>query len=132
MKTTIEVTEALTLRRSENTDDWFLIERLNHDGRNWFEPIREAGKIIGQRFMCSSRIGNADIEGSADHMRAIAAAIRDRSSDNFKRCAVNTTDSGVELWSPRNSEARSLVSQSVADALAADIDRVLSEAGNGR
>lgn len=108
------MTEALTIRRSE-ASDWYVIERLVHDGHVWIEWSNN-GRSGSVR--ASSRIGNADIEGTAAEMRAIAVAVRDRADVSFRRCAAKTVNDGVLLWSPRNSDSPTLVAYPVALELA--------------
>lgn len=101
--------------------DWWLIERAEHDGREWGEPTK-----YGVAFRRSARITNADIEGSAEEMLDIAAAIKSRGRSWAKRCAVSVLGDVVHLWSPRNSMETAKVSLSVADALAAEILETLT------
>lgn len=88
-------------------DDWYVLE----GGRNW-----------------------ADVEGTADEWRAIAVAIRARKRESFKRAAVAGAGPGklVTLWSPRNACGANdhvELTAEEADALAAQIDQLLSEVG---
>jgi len=115
--------EQLTLRKSEWLDDWYVIERVHHDGRTWLEPMEGGGVAL----MCSSRLGNADIEGTSDHMRALAAAIDRHERESFKRCAVQPVEGGWHIWSPRNSIDPSIISDAQAQQLAGEIRRVLAE-----
>ncbi len=55
-------------------DDWYLIERAEHDGRVWLEPMGPGAMAL----CCSSRISDADVEGSREEMLAIAQAIEER------------------------------------------------------
>jgi hypothetical protein len=93
----------LTIRKSDALDDWYVIERAEHDGRSWLEPTQ-----YGVAFQCSARISDADVEGYASEMLAIADAIEAGTVARFKRCAVDATSDVVRFWSPRNSmrEAR--------------------------
>lgn len=99
----------LTLRKSDFDADWYVIERAEHDGREWMEP------------------DNADVEGTAEEMRELARAIRARSSAYFRRCAVAVVGSRVDFWSPRNSTAAGSVALADADALADEIDAKLGK-----
>jgi hypothetical protein len=112
------MTEAvnLTLRKSDWLDDWYVIERAEHDGRTWLEPIPG-----GLAFMCSARLGDADIEGTAAEMLAIADAIETNRSVSFRRCAARREGTGYLLGSPRNSVKFTAVRLADAMALAAII-----------
>lgn len=94
--------------------DWYVIERAEHDGRVWLEPIGPNASAL----MCSSRIGNADIEGTYAEMVEIARAIKSGGCASFKRCRAETTPEGVLLCSPRNSLKATLVALPRALALA--------------
>lgn len=108
----------LTCRKSDGMDDWYVIERKNHDGRVWMEQVSD----IGFSLRSSARLGNADIEGSAFEMQAIAQAIKAKDQANFRRCAVYVRDDGmVEMFSPRNSDGPSIVPYARAEALAEEI-----------
>ena len=96
--------------------DWFMIERAEHDGREWSEP-----RDYGSAFMTSARISDADIEGTFDEMLGIAAAIERRHAFNARRCAVVVDGDFAAFWSPRNSRHMARVPLAVADALAVQI-----------
>lgn len=121
MEATENVDVALTIRKSHFTDDWYLIERAKHDGREWLEKYDD-----GATFMHSARISNADIEGTSDEMLAVANAIETRDEFRAKRCAVKVVGDRVLLWSPRNSRKAASVPLAVADALVAQIRATLS------
>ncbi len=113
------VVGVLTLVRNTPDADWFLIERAEHDGREWFEP-----QEYGHSFMTSARISNADVEGTFSEMLAIADAIERRTEFCAKRCAVAVVcGEWADFWSPRNSLRSGRVPLAVADALAAEIRR---------
>lgn len=116
----------LVCRKSDALDDWYVIEREEAPGeaRAWLEPIGGGGMA----FMVSARISDADIEGYADEMLAIAEAIEKRGAARFKRCAVNAETEPVHFWSPRNSTRDGEVSLAVADALAKEIRSVCAAA----
>ena len=59
----------VTVNKNDDMGDWYTIERAEHDGRHWMERTD-----YGMALMSSSRIGNADIEGTASEMLTIAAA----------------------------------------------------------
>ena len=114
----------LALRKSDALDDWYVIERADHDGREWMEPFK-AGGVAGAALHCSSRIEpSTDVEGPAAEMRAIAAAIRAGGSIEFRRCAVRM-GRVVEFWSPRNSREPGIVPLADARELAAEIEAAL-------
>lgn len=112
----------LTIRKSEMLGDWYVIERAEHDGREWLETIGPNAQAL----RCSSRFSDADVEGTASDMLEIAAAIEKRGSFSAKRCAVLivpatafSMNATAEFWSPRNSRARGAVTLAEADELAA-------------
>jgi hypothetical protein len=111
----------LVLEKSEWLPDWYLIDRADHDGREWDEQT--APNCF--RFMRSARLGSADIEGTADEMRAIAQAIRNRGCASFRRCHVEVLGDVALFCSPRNSEGDTPVPLADADELAAQIEREL-------
>ena len=121
-----KIDEALALVTVDSMEDWFLIERAEHDGSSWMEPYDFNGSR-GFSFMTSARITNADIEGTSGEMLDIAQAIRDRTEAGARRCAVKVDGDRAELWSPRNSSFRASVPLSVADALAEQIEKKLGE-----
>lgn len=105
---------------SDFIEDWHTIERAEHDGREWFEETS-----YGARFMSSARLGNACIEGTTAEMRAIAHAIRTRTSVSFKRVAVRVKAHTAYFQSPKNSEGDTPIALIYADELAAQITREL-------
>lgn len=107
----------LTIRESEGLDNWYVIERKEHDGRAWFERTGPNSAS----FMLSSRIGNADVEGSLEEMLALAEAIKAGGERSFRRCAAVTVPDGVLFYSPRNSMGVTMVPLSRALALADQI-----------
>lgn len=119
---------ALVARKNDDLGDWWVIERAEHDGRFWTE---RAGPNSSE-LHCSSRIGNADIEGTAAEMRALAEAIVAGGHASFKRCSAATTEEGVLLSSPRNSIEPTLVPAARASELAEQIlrDVVVAEAAS--
>jgi len=106
------------LSKCDSIDNWWLIERAEHDGRRWFERTE-----FGAALRCSSRLGNADIEGTGEEMLAIASAIERGESEDFRRCAAERTSDGYLMSSPRNSLEPTLISHEEAADLAADIRR---------
>lgn len=101
----------LKLRKSEYLDDWYLIERAEHDGRTWWEHDE-----FGASYMCDSRLGNADIEGPLHEIVEVAKAVKERKSISFRRCAVMFDGNNFFFSSPRNSEEETLVPVSIEDA----------------
>jgi hypothetical protein len=111
----------LVLRNCDWMDDWYVIERAEHDGRSWMEPMGDNCFA----YQCSSRISDADVEGSGAEMLAIATAIESRGNERFKRCAVSFESDGVHFCSPRNSQRDGVVSAEDADDLARQIRAAL-------
>lgn len=113
----------LTIRKTY-LDDWYVIERAAHDGKEWFEPIPG-----GFSLQCSSRFSDADVEGTSAEMLAIAKAIRERRPESFKRCAVRPCGEGMMAFcSPRNSQEDGVVTIADADDLADEIEKTLAAA----
>lgn len=110
----------IKLVKSDGMDDWYTVERAEHEGRQWLEP---SGPNC-LRFMDSGRISDACVEGTAEEMREIALAIKARGSASFKRCAVNVHGEQAYFCSPRNSTTDGVVPLAEADAFA---DQVLAE-----
>lgn len=97
----------IKLNKCSSMPDWYTIIRVEHDGKTWWSPTGPNSV----RFMSSERLTpEADIEGSAAEMLAIAYAIKNREAVSFRRCAVHFEDDtdhdryGVHLYSPRNSD----------------------------
>lgn len=111
----------LAIRRSGHLDDWYVVERAEHDGRSWLEPLGE--NSAGLR--CSSRFSDADVEGTAAEMLALAEAIEARGEARFRRCAVDARSELVTFCSPRNSQLDGEVTLAEALALAAEIRATL-------
>jgi len=114
----------LTLRKSDFTDDWYVIERMEHDNRTWFEPLGDNA----MQFCTSSRFSDADVEGTLEEMGEIAKAIRERGTYHARRCAVDARGDSVTFESPRNSTVEGVCTYDEALALAELIDR--QEAAN--
>jgi hypothetical protein len=117
-----EIDGPLALVKSAWLDDWYVIERAAHDGRERMRPAEG-----GAHFMRSARITNADVEGTADEMREVAVAIEARGMYSAKRVGVSVKGDRALLWSPRNSIGFASVPLSRADALAAEILRTLGD-----
>lgn len=108
----------IKLKKSECLDNWFMIVRAEHDGREWWERV-ESGC---ERFMTSERLSpEACIEGTAEHMIGIATAIKERSMESFKRCEVRIEGDAAYFRSPKNSDGDVVVPLESADDLAAQI-----------
>lgn len=113
----------LTLRKTVGMDDWYVIERAEHDGREWVEQIGPNSFSL----CCSSRFSDADVEGHPEEMLAIAAGIQGRRYVSFKRCAVDARTEPVTFWSPRNSQKRGEVTYAEAADLARLIHSILAQ-----
>lgn len=111
----------LTIRRS-TIEDWYVIERAEHDGRVWVEQV-SPGEA---RLYSSARFSDADVEGSGAEMLAIVTGIESRKTISFKRCAVdfNVPAGRAFFHSPRNSTLTGECSLAEADALAIEIRKV--------
>lgn len=117
----------LKLKHCDWMEDWYCIERAEHDGRTW---MQETGPN-SMSFMSSARISDADVEGCSVEMLAIAEAIENRALESFKRCAVDASTNNVRFWSPRNSRLPGIASWAEAEALAVEIREVLAAKGGG-
>lgn len=107
----------LALRHCEDMGDWYVIERHEEPGehREWMERTE-----YGRRFMTSSRLSDADVEGSAVEMLDLADSIETRRNTSHKRCAVEFRDGSAYFRSPRNTNEEPVpVPLADADALAA-------------
>jgi hypothetical protein len=100
---------------------WYTIIRVEHDGKIWWEPT---GPNSARRMASERLTPEADIEGSAVEMLAVAHAIKNREAVSFRRCAVHFEDDGVHLCSPRNSEYDAVVTIEEANELA---DQIIKE-----
>ena len=107
----------IVMKKSEWLDDWYLIVKAEHDGREW----RERTGPNSSRFMCSERISDACVEGDAEEMVCIAEGVKARERRSFGRCAVAFHPDGVHFWSPRNSGEDGVVTVEEADELADQI-----------
>jgi hypothetical protein len=104
----------IVLQKSDSLDDWYTIERAQHEGRQWLEPTGPNS----MQFMDSARISDACVEGTAAEMREIAQAIKARGSASFKRCAVRVAGERAYFCSPRNSTTDAEVPLADADEFA--------------
>ncbi len=115
----------LTIRKC--LGDWYVIEKQEAPGehRTWEEPYYYEGRHVGYTLCSSARFSpNADVEGSAQELRAVADAIENRSWVSFKRCAVDARTEPVLFRSPRNSKSDGEVSREDAEDLAKQIRRL--------
>lgn len=114
--TPLVVDEPLALVASEGMDDWWCIERAEHDERVWLEDTGPGVRSL----RTSARISDADVEGTSADMARLAMAITQRDQHASKRCAVAVdAEAGtVQLWSPRNSQRPAEVPLARVDALA--------------
>ena len=113
----------IKLVKSDVMDDWYTIEKVEHDGRQEF--IRTGSN--SESFFDSARISDACVEGTAEEMRDIARAIRSRTRTSHKRCSVYTFGGDAHFRSPRNSQCDGVVPLRYADELADQIERELGE-----
>lgn len=90
----------LTIRKCEHIENWYVIERAEHDGRAWMEPMGPGAMAL----RLSARFSDADVEGTGAEMLAIADAIERRTRASFKRCMVDASTEPVRFASPRNSQ----------------------------
>lgn len=103
----------VTVRHKQDMGDWYLIERAEHDGREWSEEFSYADGGGGSVYCLSARIcgegygatppgHTADVEGCGVEMLTIADAIELRGAVQFKRCGVDAREDPVLISSPRN------------------------------
>ena len=122
---TNETDRKLTLVKSEGMGDWYVIEWAEHDQRGWME-MREAEGYKYGAWCWSGRVADADVEGHASEMAAIADAIKSGGSASFRRCeAMRLQDGSYALSSPRNSQTPGVITAQQATHLTAEIERVL-------
>ncbi len=104
----------IVLQKSDWLEDWYTIERAQHEGRQWLQPTGPDGF----QFMDSGRISDACVEGTAEEMTELAKAIKARGSASFKRCAVRVEGGTAYFCSPRNSTRAAAVPLADADEFA--------------
>lgn len=99
-------------------DGWFTIEKAEHENEHRLIP-----DAYGASLWYSGRISDACVEGTAEHMLAIAQAIIEKRDHDERRCAVEVSEDGqtVAFWSPRNSRENGVVPYADALALAHEI-----------
>ena len=133
---TVKNIKCIVVQQKHMGDNYWTIERAEHDGRNWMQPLGPHSSA----YCLSSRLGepsaepnmhnNADIEGDSYEMMAIAKAIENglafgpghqSAQVSFRRCEAVVTEEGVELMSPRNMRFPVVISHANAKALAEDI-----------
>jgi hypothetical protein len=108
-------------RKSAGLDDWYVIELAEHSGAQGLVPTGPG--VLS--FYSAARISDADVEGTGGEMLAVADAIEQRRSVNFRRCAATLAGESYELESPRNSTRPGKISLDEADALARSIRDVV-------
>lgn len=106
----------LTLVKSDSLDDWYTIERKDHENRIDFIPTE-----YGASLWFSGRISDADVEGTSQEMLDIADAILSKSRVSHHRCAVIHEGNRVLFNSPRNSLQMGVTSPEHAVSLAMEI-----------
>jgi len=104
----------IILKKSDWLEDWYTVERAEHEGRQWLEPVGPNS----MQFMDSGRISDACVEGTAAEMVEIAKAIKARHWATFNRCAVRVEGERAYFCSPRNSTRDAEVSLADADEFA--------------
>ena len=110
----------LTIRPS-SIDNWWVLERLEHDNKIWQESTE-----YGSRFCTSGRLEKTtDIEGESEQWKEMAEAIKKGTEYSARRCSVKCLSYGVELESPRNSSEPTLVSWDSAIFLMKEIEKKL-------
>ena len=112
----------IKLEKSDWLEDWYTIEKAEHNHAAWLQPI--AGN--GLTFMHSGRISDACVEGTAQEMLAIAQAIKDRGAVDFRRCAVRVKNGTAYFCSPRNSLEDAEIPLADADEFAEQVFSMLS------
>ena len=104
----------IALQKSDCLDDWYTVERAEHEHRQWMERTGPNS----MQLMDSGRISDACVEGTAEEMRALAKAIKARHWASFKRCAVRVEGESAYFCSPRNSTRDAVVPLADADEFA--------------
>lgn len=116
----------VVLVKSDSLGDWYVIERAEHEHRGWMEAVDD-GEYSHLAYRWSGRISDADVEGTAAEMTAIAEAIESGQSVSFRRCAASAQEDGsYHLESPRNSQRAGIISADHARRLALSIREVLA------
>jgi len=104
----------IVLQKSDWLEDWYTVERAEHEGRIWMEPTGPNS----MQLMDTARISDACVEGTAEEMRELAKAIKARGSASFNRCAVRVAGERAYFCSPRNSTRDAEVPLAAADEFA--------------
>ena len=89
----------LGIEKADCIDNWYVIYRVDVAPRIWFEKTGD--NVLS--LMDSTRISDADVEGTRIEMLALADAIVEKKRIEFHRCAIDATQEPIKLWSPRNS-----------------------------
>lgn len=90
----------IILVQSDYGNDWYTIQRADHEGRAWLEEVHKGCLAL----MCSERLSpESCIEGDAFDMIELARCILKKEDCESTRCAVMFEGEFVYFWSPRNS-----------------------------
>lgn len=123
----------LTITKSDALDNWYLIERAEHDGREWNARTTWGSAFCKSSRICGDAVGDtppgfsACVEGTAAEMLDIAEAIERRGEVSFTRCSVDARSEPVLIGSPRNGNGVDAeVTRDEADELAAKIKALLA------
>lgn len=121
---------SLTIERVGLDRDWYLLRKVGVALVERYDQSPESRHV--RRYFNSTRLDPyVDVEGPAEEWLSIATAIRKREHAGFTRCAVVTHYSKVdtsfyhELYSPRNSRDRPVISSICGAYLADSIIQVL-------
>ena len=114
----------IVLKQCEGMGDWYTIVRAEHDGREWFQ---DTGPNSSSFMMSERLVPNACIEGNTEEMLAIAHAVKNKTSESFKRVAVHFEEDGVHLYSPKNSSEDGVVTVQEASEFADEVIKQLGE-----
>lgn len=105
---------------------WWTLERAEHDGRIWEEDTGPNSA----RICTSARIEpTTSVEGDADELPALMAAIKAWQSDRRRRWAIEPDGDSALVWSPRNSETSTRVTRRALVAMVAEYE---SRAGGSK
>jgi hypothetical protein len=112
----------ITCKKSDDIDDWYTIEKAEHDNYYGLHEIAENCSSV----YWSGRIADTDVEGSLYEMREVAEAIRDKRSISFKRIGIifSKDEETVFFYSPRNSRMAAMINIDEANELAAEIIKI--------
>lgn len=111
------ITTPVVCVKNDATNDCYAIEHKDPNLASSVHVRVQAGFAL----MCSARITDVDVEGTAYEMLRIAKAIILNDEYAAIRCAVDARGDIVKLWSPRKSQHAAETTRDVADALALQI-----------